>query len=74
MSRRFVLLGLGLAVVASQAGHLVAYQLRFGGAAQQLQSSGTHAYFPTLVKFGLGLAGLGLAGALAVLERIGWPR
>jgi hypothetical protein len=23
---------------------------------------------------GLGLAGLGLAGALAVLERIGWPR
>ena len=60
-------------VLASQAGHLLAYQVRFGAAAQQLQSSEAHAYFPVLAKTTLGamaaafLAGLfviGLARAL----------
>jgi hypothetical protein len=58
----------GLAVLGSQAGHLLAYQLRFGAAAQHVQSSGAHAYFPALAKTSLGvvaaamLAGLFLTG------------
>ena len=60
-------LGLGLAVMASQAGHLIAYQLRYGDAALQLQSTGAHAYFPALVKMGLGVtAAATLVGALIV--------
>ncbi|HVC76893.1 MAG TPA: hypothetical protein VND96_10305 [Candidatus Micrarchaeaceae archaeon] len=58
---------LGLAVLASQAGHLLAYQLRFGAAAQHLQGSGAHAYFPTLAKTGLGmLAALTIGGLFMV--------
>lgn len=49
------LAGLALGVMASQAGHLLAYQLRFGAAAGQLESTGVHTYFPMLVKMGLGL-------------------
>ena len=51
----------GLAIAGSQAGHLLAYELRFGAAAQQVQSSGAHAYFPLLVKTFVG------AGALALI-------
>jgi hypothetical protein len=51
-------------IAASQAGHLLAYQLRFGGAAQQIQSSGAHAYFPALAKSGIGLAAAALLTAL----------
>ena len=64
---------LGLAVLGSQAGHLLAYQLRFGAAAQQVQSSGAHVYFPLLAKTSLGvvasvlLAGLFLLGLARVL-------
>ncbi len=58
---------LGLGVLGSQAGHLVAYGLRFGAAAQQIQSSGAHAYFPSLVKTGLGVAAVALLAALFVL-------
>lgn len=58
---------LGVAAVASQAGHLLAYQLKFGSAAQSAQSSGAHAYFPALVKTGFGIAGLALIAALLVV-------
>jgi len=49
-------LTVGVAVVAAQAGHLLAYQFRFGAAAQQIQSSGAHLYFPGLVRASLGVA------------------
>lgn len=61
------LTGLALGVMASQAGHLVAYQLRFGAAASQIQSSGAHAYFPGLVKTGIGLAAAFLLLALLAI-------
>jgi hypothetical protein len=58
---------LTLGVLGSQAGHLLAYQLRFGSAAFQLQSSAAHGYFPTVAKTGLGLMGaLGLGSVLVV--------
>jgi hypothetical protein len=61
------MLGLGLGVVASQAGHLLAYELRYGGAAPTLQSSGAHAYFPLVAKTGLGAAAaVMLLGLLAI--------
>lgn len=56
-----------MAALASQAGHLVAYQLRFGSAAQSVQSSGAHGYFPALVKSGIGIAALALIAALLVV-------
>lgn len=58
---------LGLGLVGSQAGHLLAYSLRFGATAQQIQSSGAHAYFPSLVKTGLGVAAVALLAALFVM-------
>lgn len=58
---------LGLAIAGSQAGHLLAYELRFGAAAQQLQSSGAHAYFPAAAKTFLGAAALALLAALFVV-------
>jgi hypothetical protein len=63
----------GLGLVGSQAGHLLAYQLRFGAAAQQVQSTGAHSYFPLMVKTSLGaiaaalLAGLLIVGVARVL-------
>jgi hypothetical protein len=54
-------------LLGSQAGHLLTYQVRFGAAAQQLQSSGAHAYFPTTVRAVLGLtAALVLAGGFVI--------
>ena len=64
--RRGVLL-LALGALGSQAGHLLAYQLRFGPAAFQAQSSGAHGYFPTVAKTGLGLLGMMALGALLVI-------
>ena len=61
---RFAALLAGLGILASQAGHLLAYQVRLGAAAQQLQSSGVHAYFPMLAKTGLGVFALGLLGGV----------
>ena len=58
---------LGLAALSSQAGHLVAYELRFGGSAQQVQSSGVHAYYPTLAKTSLGAAAMAVLAALLVI-------
>ena len=47
---------LAVGILGSQAGHLLVFQLRFGAAAQQVQSSGAHAYFPALAKTMLGAA------------------
>lgn len=59
-------------LLGSQAGHLLAYQVRYGAAAQQLQTSGAHAYFPGLVRTSLGVAAaLLLAGVFVIgLARI----
>ena len=72
MTAKRVWLAIGMAVIASQAGHLLAYQLRFGAAAQQIQSSGAHVYFPGLVRASLGVAAaLILSGVFVVgLARI----
>jgi len=61
----FAVIGLGL--LGSQAGHLLAYQVRFGAAAQQIQSSGAHAYFPLVAKTALGAAAAALIGALLLV-------
>jgi hypothetical protein len=55
---------LGIALAGSQAGHLLSYQLRFGAAAQQVQSSGAHAYFPLLVRTSLGILAIVLLASL----------
>lgn len=68
---RLALLVLALGLVGTQAGHLLAFQLRFGSAAQHLQSSGAHAYFPPLAKTTLGTVA---AVLLAVLFVIGLAR
>ena len=72
MTAKRVWLAIGLAVLASQAGHLLAYQLRFGSGAQQIQSSGAHLYFPGLLRASLGVAAmLILSGVFVVgLARI----
>ena len=68
MSRgRLALLVLAAGALGSQAGHVLAYGLRFGDAAGQLQSTGVHSYFPAAAKTGLGMASLAvLAGLLVV--------
>jgi hypothetical protein len=58
---------LGLAALSSQAGHLVAYELRFGGAAQSVQSSGAHTYYPALAKTTVGLTAMAILLALLVI-------
>jgi len=68
MSRpRLASLILGAGLLGSQAGHLLAYELRFGGAASQLQSTGVHSYFPAIAKTGLGIASLALLAGLLVV-------
>jgi hypothetical protein len=66
MGRRAVIV-VGLAAAGAQAGHILAYQARFGATAQSIQSSGAHAYFPTAVKTGLGAVALVLLAALLVI-------
>src|SRR5438046_7409419 len=63
-------------LIGSQAGHLLAYELRFGNAAQQVQSAGAHSYFPSLAKTGLGVAALTLLVALFIIGagRVGTGR
>jgi len=58
---------LGLAVAGTEGGHLLAYQLRFGANAFQVQSAGVHAYFPALVKTSLGALALTAMGALLLV-------
>ena len=54
-------------ILGSQAGHLLTFQLLFGSAAQHLQSSGAHAYFPLLAKTALGVvASIFLAGMFVI--------
>jgi hypothetical protein len=65
--RRRAVAVLGFGLLGSQAGHLLAYQMRFGAAAQQIQSSGTHAYFPLVAKTALGVASAALIGGLLLV-------
>ena len=58
---------LGVAVAGSQAGHLLAYALRFGPAAQQMQSAGAHAYFPSLIKTTIGVLAIAVVASLVVI-------
>jgi hypothetical protein len=58
---------LGTALIGTQAGHLIAYQLRFGGAAMQVQSTGAHEYFLSAAKTGFGLAALVVLGLLLLI-------
>ena len=67
MTARRVLAVLGIGIAGAQAGHLLAYELRFGVAAPALQSTGAHAYFPALAKTGVGLAALALLSSLLVV-------
>ncbi len=75
-SRRVRLLVAAVAVSGSQAGHLLAYQARFGAAAQSLQSTGAHGYFPGAVKASIGVACmLALTGLFAIgLARVAGGR
>lgn len=54
----------GLAVLGSQAGHLLAYQVRFGAAALQIQGTGAHSYFPIVARTAIGAAGAVLLASL----------
>ena len=58
---------LTLGLLGSQAGHLLAYEIRFGSASAQLQSSGPHAYFPIVAKTGLGVAAVLFIAGLFVI-------
>lgn len=59
-------------LVGSQWGHVLAYQLRFGARAAEIESTGGHAYFPTLMSGVMAVVGLvaivslGLVGAARV--------
>ena len=66
-ARRAPIFVVAVGLLGSQAGHLLAYQARFGALAPRLQSSGAHAYFPLVAKTGLGIAaGLALGGLLVI--------
>jgi hypothetical protein len=56
-----------IAVVASQAGHLLAYQLVFRSSAASIQSTGAHAYFPGVAKTSLGLIGAAILTSLLLI-------
>jgi hypothetical protein len=58
---------LGFAALLAQAGHLIAYQLEFGAAAQAVQSQGAHAYFPGLAKTGLGVVAAAILASLLLV-------
>src|SRR5260370_42705300 len=66
--RRLALAVLALGLLGSQAGHLLAYQLRFGAAAHQIQSTGVHAYFPLVAKTALGAVAAALIGGLLLVR------
>lgn len=72
IGRRQVLAVAGIGILGSQAGHLLAFQLIFGSAAQHLQSMGSHAYFPLVAKTALGaIAAAVLLGMFVVgLSRV----
>ena len=68
---RIAVLVLGLGAAGSQAGHLLAYWIRFGGASWSIQSTGAHAYLPSLVKMAAGGVS---AAVVACLLAIGLAR
>jgi hypothetical protein len=70
-SGRHALQLVAVAAAGSQAGHLVAYQARFGGSALALERTGAHAYF---LPAATGLVGTAAALGLASLLLIGWAR
>jgi hypothetical protein len=57
----------GFGALLSQLGHLAVYQLQYASAAPSLQSTGAHAYFPTLVKTSLGLMAAAVLASLLVI-------
>jgi hypothetical protein len=65
------MVGLGLGIAGSQAGHMLVYALVYGPAAGQVQSAGAHGYFPALVKTGFGLTAV---FALLALAAVGLAR
>ena len=68
MSRkRLVWIVPALGLIGAQAGHLLTYELIFGTAAPQIQSAGSHSYFPMLAKTGLGVAALVFLATLLVV-------
>ena len=67
MRKRFGWWTLGTALIGAQAGHLIAYQLRFGGSALQVQSTGAHEYFLASAKAGFGVAAMVGLGLLLVI-------
>jgi len=58
---------LGLGLLASQAGHLLAYQVMLGATAQRVQSTGAHSYFPLVAKTAVGAAVAALIAGLLVV-------
>jgi hypothetical protein len=63
--RRVAALALPLAVLAaSQAGHLLAWQLRHGPAALTALRAGVHGYVPAITTIAFGLAGTAVLAAL----------
>lgn len=65
---RVAALALPLAVLAaSQAGHLLAWQLRHGPAALPALSAGAHGYVPAVTTIAFGLAGTAVLAALCVV-------
>jgi hypothetical protein len=65
--RRLALAAVALGLLGSEAGHLLAYQLRFGAAAHQIQSTGVHAYFPLVAKTALGTIAMALIAGLLLV-------
>ncbi len=64
---RLVALG-GVGLVASQAGHLLAYWLLYRSFAPSVQSNGAHSYFPLLAKTSLGIAAVAILAALLIIS------
>lgn len=67
MAAKRAWLAVAVGVLGSQAGHLLAFQIVFGSAAQHLQSSGSHAYFPLLAKTALGAIAAAFLAAMFVI-------
>jgi len=66
----------------AQVGHVLSYALHYGGASGAIQSAGTHAYFPELLKASIAVPAAGLLAALLLIgagrvlvgERFGYER
>lgn len=67
IDRRQALTVAAVGILGSQAGHLLAFQLLFGSAAQHIQSSGSHAYFPLLAKTALGVVAAAFLAGMFVI-------